>query len=263
MTIKYFSMFSGIGGFEVGMNNSKYKDELECVGFSEVNESAISIYSRHFPTHRNYGDATRINAEELEDFKLLVGGFPCQSFSNVGKRKGFNDCRGTLFFEIARVLAVKQPQYFLLENVKGLLSNNYGRTFKRILAIFNELGYDVSWQTYNSCHYGVPQHRERIYLKGYFRAKCGCEIFDVRETVAKSEKGADELKQRVELSDDFIIRKLTPVECERLQGFEDDYTKYGKDDEIISDFQRYKLLGNAVTTNVVEHIFNNWNLKEE
>lgn len=261
MTIKYFSMFSGIGGFEVGMHKSRYKDELECVGFSEVNDYGISIYNRHFPRHKCFGDATKIIAEELEDFKLLIGGFPCQSFSNTGARKGFADCRGTLFFEIARILAVKQPKYFLLENVKGLLSNNNGRTFQRILSIFNVLGYDVSWQIYNSCYCGVPQHRERIYLKGYFRRECGCEIFDVKETIAESEERTDELNQEVGVCDDFIIRRLTPVECERLQGFEDNYTKYGKDGELISDFQRYKLLGNAVTTNVVTHIFNNWNLK--
>ena len=124
MVIKYFSMFSGIGGFEVGLQNSKHK--FECVGFSEVDKYAISIYSRHFPEHQNYGDATRINTNELEDFQFLVGGFPCQAFSIAGKRKGFEDARGTLFFEIARVLRDKKPTYFLLENVKGLLSHEGG-----------------------------------------------------------------------------------------------------------------------------------------
>lgn len=259
MTIKYFSMFSGIGGFEVGMEKSN--KNFECVGFSEVNDYAISIYNRHFPRHKCFGDATRIIAEELEDFKLLIGGFPCQSFSITGARRGFTDCRGTLFFEIARILAVKQPKYFLLENVQGLLSHDRGRTFRIILTIFNELGYDVSWQTYNSCYYGVPQNRERLFIKGYFRAECGKEIFNVRGTVTESEERREKLKQERMVSDDFIIRRLTPIECEKLQGFADDYTKYGKDGELISDSQRYKLLGNAVTTNVVTHIFNNWDLK--
>ena len=257
--IKYFSMFSGIGGFEVGMHNSRYKDELECVGFSEVNNYAISIYSRWFPNHRNYGDATTIDTAELDDFSLLIGGFPCQSFSICGKQQGLNDTRGTLFFEVARVLKDCQPRYFLLENVKGLVSNDGGRTFNTILKVLSELGYDVLWQTYNSCHYGVPQHRQRLFIKGYFRAKCGHEILDVRENVGKSEKRTKEIKQ--ELSDECIIRRLTPIECERLQGFEDNYTKWGEDGELISDNQRYRLLGNAVTTNVVEYIFNNWNLK--
>ena len=128
MTIKYFSMFSGIGGFEVGLQNSKH--EFENVGYSEIDKFAVSIYSRHFPEHRNYGDATRINTEELDDFQFLVGGFPCQAFSIAGKRKGFDDARGTLFFEIARVLRDKKPLYFLLENVKGLLSHDGGGDFQ-------------------------------------------------------------------------------------------------------------------------------------
>lgn len=261
MTIKYFSMFSGIGGFEVGMHNSKYKDELECVGFSEVNNYAISIYSRWFPNHRNYGDATTIDTSELDDFSLLIGGFPCQSFSICGKQQGLNDTRGTLFFEIARVLQDKKPQYFLLENVKGVVSNDGGRTFNTILKVLSQLGYDVLWQTYNSCHYGVPQHRQRLFIKGYFREECGHEILDVKRDVATSEKRTKKVEH--EKTDDCVIRRLTPIECERLQGFEDNYTQYGVDGELISDSQRYRLLGNAVTTNVVEHIFNNWELKEE
>ena len=289
MTIKYFSMFSGIGGFEVGMHNSKYKDELECVGFSEVNNYAISIYSRWFPNHRNYGDATTIDTSELDDFSLLIGGFPCQSFSIAGEQKGFNDTRGTLFFEIARVLQDKKPQYFLLENVKGLLSNNKGKTFKKILGICDELGYDVSWETHNSKNYGVPQNRERLFLKGYFRERCGDEIL----LAQRKGKKVDELKlnqmnnqhkrsfgDRVYNPtglartlcgetgdktglygfDNLTVRRLTPLECERLQGFNDEYTKYGKDGELISDTQRYRCLGNAVTTNVIEYIFNNWDL---
>ena len=124
-------MFSGIGGFEYGMEQSKY--EFKNVGFSEVDKYATSIYSRHFPGHRNYGDATKIDTEELEDFSLLVGGFPCQAFSIAGKRKGFNEARGTLFFEIARVLRDKQPRYVILENVKGLLSHEGGQLCKQSL----------------------------------------------------------------------------------------------------------------------------------
>lgn len=260
MTIKYFSMFSGIGGFEVGMKNSRYGDELECVGFSEVNKYAISIYSRWFPNHRNFGDATTIDTSELDDFSLLIGGFPCQPFSICGKQQGLNDVRGTLFFEIARVLKDKRPKYFLFENVKGLVFNNGGGTFKTILGVLSELGYDVLWQTYNSCHYGVPQHRQRLFIKGYSREQCGHEILDVGETVAGSEQREEKVKQE---NDEFIIRRLTPIECERLQGFEDNYTKYGCNEELISDSQRYRLLGNAVTTNVVEHIFNKWDLNVE
>lgn len=122
--MKYLSLFSGIGGFEYGLEQAD--GEFECVGFSEVNEYAKSIYIRHFPRHKDLGDASEIDPKELEDFDLLVGGFPCQAFSLAGKRKGFDDTRGTLFFEIARICAEKKPRYLLLENVKGLLSHDGG-----------------------------------------------------------------------------------------------------------------------------------------
>lgn len=260
MTIKYLSLFTGIGGFEVGMEKSKHN--FKCISFSETNQYAVSIYSRHFPRHNPLGDATRIITEELEDFELLIAGFPCQSFSVVGNRKGFADCRGNLFFEIARILQDCKPRHFLLENVKGLLFHERGRTFNTIIRICDELGYDVSWKVYNSCNYGVPQHRQRVFLKGYSREQCGREIFDIEDPVAKGEKRTTQrIKKPPAESDNFIIRRLTPVECERLQGFDDNWTKWGKDGELISDTQRYQLLGNSVTTNVVEHIFNNWELR--
>lgn len=122
------------------------------------------------------GDVTEIRTSSLPDFDLLVGGFPCQAFSIAGKRRGFDDTRGTLFFEIARILQDKRPRYLLLENVKGLLSHDKGKTFKTILEILSEMGYDVKWEIYNSKNHGVPQNRERIYLKGYLRNQCGGEI---------------------------------------------------------------------------------------
>lgn len=176
--MKYFSMFSGIGGFEYGMEQSKHN--FECVGFCEVDKYAISIYTRHFPTHKNYGDATKIHTEDLPDFEFLVGGFPCQAFSVAGKRKGFDDTRGTLFFEIARVLKDKRPRYFLLENVKGLLSHNKGETFQTILEVLSDLGYYVQWTVLNSKDFGVPQNRERIFIEGYFRRECGPEVLSIR-----------------------------------------------------------------------------------
>ena len=99
--MQYFSLFSGIGGFEAGID--KVIPDAECVGFSEVDKYAIEIYKRHFPKHKNYGDATKIKTKELPDFDFLASGFPCQSFSVAGKQRGFNDTRGTLFFEIARI----------------------------------------------------------------------------------------------------------------------------------------------------------------
>lgn len=118
--MKYFSMFSGIGGFERGIEQSGV--DMECIGYVEIDKYARSIYEKHYPNHTWWGDATELNPEELPDFDLLVGGFPCQAFSLAGKRRGFDDSRGTLFFEIARVVKEKEPSYLLLENVKGLLS---------------------------------------------------------------------------------------------------------------------------------------------
>ena len=182
--IKYFSMFSGIGGFEYGMEQSDY--EFECVGYSEIDKYARSIYERHYPNHINYGDATRIDTNTLPDFDLLVGGFPCQAFSIAGKRRGFDDTRGTLFFEIARILKDKRPRYFLLENVKGLLYHNQGETFKTILEVLTDLGYNVQWEIYNSQYYGTPQRRERIFLKGFFRRECGEQVLHKQEDNAKN-----------------------------------------------------------------------------
>lgn len=194
--INYLSLFSGIGGFEYGIKQSKNGDKFNCIGFSEVDNYAKSIYIRRFPTHKDLGDAREIDPKELQDFELLVGGFPCQAFSLSGKRQGFDDTRGTLFFEIARICEEKKPKYLLLENVKGLLSHDRGRTFKKILGVLSELGYDVQWQIYNSSHFGVPQNRERLYLKGYFRAKCGREILSQKGNRIKALDRLDSPKIR-------------------------------------------------------------------
>jgi DNA (cytosine-5)-methyltransferase 1 len=170
--MKYMSLFSGVGGFELGIG-----DRGECVGYSEIDKYAIQVYNKHFPTHTNYGDITKINAEELPDFDLLVGGFPCQAFSIAGKRRGFADTRGTLFFDIARILKVKRPGVLLLENVKGLLSHDDGNTFKTIISTLTELGYDIQWQVCNSKNHGVPQNRERVFIVGHLRGTPRPEIF--------------------------------------------------------------------------------------
>jgi DNA (cytosine-5)-methyltransferase 1 len=165
--IKAFSMFTGIGGFELGLK--KISIEHEVVGFSEIDPIAATIFNKHFPRVKNYGDATKIKGNELPNFDLLFGGFPCQSFSIAEKREGFDDVRGTLFFDIARILSIKKPQYLVLENVKGLLSHDDGHTFSTILRVLAELGYSTEWKVFNSKNYGVPQHRERVYITGHFR----------------------------------------------------------------------------------------------
>lgn len=160
--MRYFSMFSGVGGFELGLG------ELgECIGYSEIDKDAIDIYERHF-NHRNYGDATTINADELPDFELLVGGFPCQAFSIAGGRGGFNDTRGTLFFDIARIIKAKRPRRVLLENVKGLLSHDNGRTIKTILSALNELGYDTETMVLDGSDFKAGQ-RPRLFINATYR----------------------------------------------------------------------------------------------
>lgn len=200
--MKYFSTFTGIGGMELGImqayanlsNQSKEGAETDahsgsvtsipelnadpvCVGYSEVNKYATQIYQSHFPEHKNYGDITKIVAEDLPDFDLLVGGFPCQSFSIAGLRKGFEDVRGTLFFDLARILQAKRPRLFLFENVKGLLSHDNGTTFGVIIQTLDELGYDLQWQVLNSKDFGVPQNRERIFIIGHLRGTSRPEVF--------------------------------------------------------------------------------------
>ena len=178
--IRVFSMFSGIGGFEEGLKNSKLKHEL--IGYSEIDKYAIQVFEKHFKGVRNYGDATNIRGDELPNFDLLVGGFPCQSFSIAGKRKGFDDTRGTLFFDIARICSEKRPRYLVLENVKGLLSHDSGKTFQTILRVLTDLGYRIEWQVLNSKDWGVPQNRERIFIVGYLGEFPKQKIFPITGT---------------------------------------------------------------------------------
>jgi len=349
--MRYFSTFSGIGGFELGIQlaydmgvkstdekSEQAESEVQqrgkratvevglrvlptdrrrirpvCIGFSEIDKYATQIYQKHFPNHKNYGDITKIDETSLPDFSLLVGGFPCQAFSIAGKRGGFEDTRGTMFFELARIIRAKQPRLLLLENVKGLLSHDQGRTFTTIISTLDELGYDLEWQVLNSKNHGVPQNRERVFIIGHSRGSSRPEVFpfgeadetnnenrrDVKviargglqKNAAKMEEQSPALTEAMGqggghtpiiqqlnqpthsndrvygtdgvsptlntmqggnrqpfIPEDSKIRRLTPTECERLQGFPDGWT------EGLSDSQRYKTLGNAVTVNVIKDI---------
>lgn len=349
--MRYLSTFSGIGGFELGIEQAyvdstdgakngrgenfassrnrkgdtthedtrtsnrwprKHSDRIRpgqeppaCVGYSEIDKHAIEIYQRRFPNHKNYGDIRAINPKKLPDFDLLVGGFPCQAFSIAGKRKGFKDTRGTLFFEIARIVRAKRPRLLLLENVKGLLSHGNGKTFYTIVSALDDLGYDVQWQVLNSKNFGVPQNRERVFIVGHLRGTPRPAIFPIEahgpsapriqrpvtntltaryeaaatgSYVAEDKLDAQKIKRlnnprhsthRVYGANgigptlstmqgggrqpyikmrQMEVRRLTPLECERLQGFPDNWT------EGVSDTQRYKCIGNAVTASVVKEI---------
>ena len=133
-----------------------------------------------------FEDARTIEPGAMPDIDLICGGFPCQAFSIAGRRGGFADTRGTLFFEIARIAAVKRPAYLLLENVPGLLSHDGGRTFAAILGALSELGYDVCWQVLNSKDFGVPQSRKRVYIIGYLRDRCAGEVLSFTEANGKA-----------------------------------------------------------------------------
>ena len=224
--MKYFSMFSGIGGFEEGIRRTIPK--AECIGYSEIDKYATQIYKRHFPKHKNYGDATKINTDELPDFDLLCGGFPCQPFSISGKRKGFQDIRGTLFAEIIRIAKAKRPRILLLENVKGLLSADDGRCFATILSSMDELRYNAEWEILNSKNFGVPQNRERVFLIGHLREECGRKVFPIGEcceptngqrTKKRMEQTAQCLRARdyANMNGNFVSSEINPI-LEQTKG---------------------------------------------
>jgi len=161
MTFKYVSLFSGVGGFEQALN----KLGGTCVMASEIDKYANIAYEILYG-HKTVGDITKVAAEDVPDHDLLVGGFPCQAFSVAGKRLGFDDTRGTLFFEIARIAQAKRPKALLLENVKGLVGHDRGKTLDTIVQTLNDIGYTVDFEVLNSKYFGVPQNRERIFIIG-------------------------------------------------------------------------------------------------
>ena len=179
-------MFAGIGGFRAGLTRA---GGFQCVGHCEIDKYADASYRAIHDIgkeERYYPDAREIDPGDLPDFDLLCGGFPCQAFSLAGRRKGFEDARGTLFFEIARLAQAKRPSYLLLENVPGLLSHDGGRTFSAILAALNDLGYFVEWTVLNSKHFGVPQSRRRLFIICYLDPRCAGKILPVFGTDGKA-----------------------------------------------------------------------------
>lgn len=160
--IRFIDLFAGIGGIRIPF------DELgcHCVFSSEWDEKACDTYEANFG-ERPCGDITKIAAEDIPHHDILLAGFPCQAFSIMGKMKGFEDTRGTMFFEVARILKHHQPKAILLENVKQLVSHDGGRTFKVILRVLGDLGYHVKWKVLNALDFGVPQKRERVIIVGF------------------------------------------------------------------------------------------------
>ncbi len=259
--MKYVSLFAGIGGFDLALNRLGH----ECVYVNEWNKYAAQIYEKNFKHKPDTRDIKAVAADGIPDHDLLVGGFPCQSFSVAGKRGGFKDTRGTLFFDVARIAKAKKPSYLLLENVKGLLSHEQGNTFATIISTLDELGYDCQWQVVNSLYF-TGQHRQRVYIFANLRGRPRPQVFPLSESgerhitkiTTAQKKYASCLttrsaRSRLEVDMAFVyqkdgIRDFTPLERERLQGFPDGWT------EGISDTQRAKVTGNAVTVSVIEAI---------
>jgi DNA (cytosine-5)-methyltransferase 1 len=276
MELTFASMFAGCGGGDLGLTQAGWK----CVWSNEIDKNACKIYRKNFGENELVErDIRDISTKQIPDFNLLIGGFPCQSFSLAGKRKGTTENRGTLFTQIVRVASAKRPKLLLLENVKGLLSSDDGRDFAKIIRVLGNLGYILEWQVLNSKYFGVPQNRERVFIIGHLGTESSRQIFPIGESkqeiytkpkVILEGKiypcGRSSMSQRVfdkngpctalttqqrgipKIEEDKGIRILTPLECERLQGFPDNWS------EGISDNLRYKMLGNAMTVPVIKYL---------
>ena len=344
--MKYFSAFTGVGGFDLGM-----PENWECVGHSEIDKYANMILRYRYKDVKNYENIEKIEWNEIPDFDMLTGGTPCQDLSIAGKRKGLDGRRSGLFFEFIRCLREKQPRYFIWENVKGALSSSQGWDVARVLLEFSEIGYDLWWQVLDATWFGIPQHRERIFILGTLGERRFREVFfepenngkdielqrqsantvtrryrsgeangnylieskqqaqiknvyssrrqpdriygisGISPTLHRKTRGDQVTKiaipvsdvthprgrqngRRVKTSNDpsftlqrmqrqgvyngMMIRYLTPLECERLMGWPDDWTRYGIDEKTniveLSDNARYNVIGNGVVPQIVTNL---------
>jgi len=166
--LKFIDLFCGIGGFRLGFEKACRKNDIisNCVFSSDIDEYAQFAYEQNFGD-RPFGDITQIDEKDIPDHDILFAGFPCQPFSIIGLKNGFNDIRGTLFFDIARIIRKKQPKAFILENVKQLVGHNNGKTFRLILSTLKKLGYHIQYNVLNALNFGLPQKRERIIIVGH------------------------------------------------------------------------------------------------
>lgn len=220
--MKAFDVFSGGGGFRAALDKTGIKTIAHC----EIDKWAHKFYTQAFETESEqyFNDATKLISTELPDFDLLCAGFPCQSFSIAGKRQGFNDPRGTMFFELARILKDKRPRYFLFENVKGLLTHDNGKTFQTILEVLANLGlYSIEWMVLNSKDFGVPQNRERVFIVGYPRKYGVGKIFPLGTTTklcsqrGKNKEEIYNIAQTLKVRDyanwggNFVVEGISPT----------------------------------------------------
>lgn len=221
--LKFIDLFAGIGGTRIGFEQACKDNNIltECVFTSEIKKPAVEVYKQNFSEEEVSGDITGISAKDIPDFDVLLAGFPCQAFSAAGSRKGFMDTRGTLFFEIERILEEKKPWGFLLENVEGLVNHDkvdkkkpLGRTLETILERLKELGYKVTWKVIDSSKHGVAQQRKRIYIVGRRDATISLENIEEKEATLGSilEKGKETADS------EFIRQLLNNYKVEDLHG---------------------------------------------
>ena len=271
MKINHLDLFSGIGGFHLGFERAGFKIKSY---FSEIDKHAIAVYKHKFKDATYVGSVTDVYGGDLPQIDLITFGSPCQDFSLAGKRAGMGGDRSILILEAIRLVRECRPRVFIWENVKGAFSSNSGEDFAAILQEFADIGgYRLEWQLLNTSWF-LPQNRERIYLVGYSTTTRGDwrGVFPIATNNQKADgntqcghQSAQTLTARyfastaqgTYIGERDKVRRLTPIECERLQGFPDDHTAFGKYDgetKPMSNTQRYKQCGNAVTVNVVEAV---------
>ena len=183
--VRLIDLFAGLGGIRLGFEQAFQNQglETECVFSSEIKDYAIKAYKRYFNNDSVTGDITKVKSSDIKDFDFLLAGFPCQPFSSAGKGLGFTDTRGTLFFEIERILNNKKPYGFLLENVEGLVNHDGGNTLAVIIDKLEKLDYEVTWKLIDSQYFGLAQSRKRVYIVGTKREKVSLSDFPVTTSV--------------------------------------------------------------------------------
>lgn len=314
---KSIDLFAGIGGIRLGFDQA-FKDDIKTVFVSEWDEKAVETYKANFNDSVDVvGDITKIDEKEIPEHDILLAGFPCQAFSLAGHKRGFKDARGTLFFDVARIIKEHKPKIVFCENVKNLVNHDRGRTFQVIRNILGELGYAVFYQVLNSKDFGVPQNRERIYIVAFRNDIAPSDFVFPQKTddtkVIKDIVEEKEVSSKYYLSNAYLtslkrhkerhvskgngfgyeireldsvagaivcggmgrernliidkrltdftpvthikgevnreyIRKMTPREWARLQGFPNDFKL------VVADTHLYKQFGNSVTVPVIRAI---------
>lgn len=215
-TVKYIDLFCGMGGLRVGFEKSLKLLGLEgsCEFSSDIKDSAIKAYNHNFKSEMKYTDITKIDEHDIPDFDFLLAGFPCQAFSSAGNRLGFEDTRGTLFFDVARIIKEKQPEGFILENVEGLVNHDNGKTFKIIERTLLDLGYKVTFKIINGKDFGLAQSRNRIYIVGHKEKIINIDNYHTKNSVLK-----DVLEKGIPIiNTEFTKKVLSHFKIEELYG---------------------------------------------